>query len=132
MMKHAKPVMVLLLAVGSFGVVGCDDNDVGVVRENWTIDGKVDPTACAAVGAAQMRMVAVDGAGVVQGTEFASCTDFQTTMRLNPGIYDVVATFLGADGAAVSRSLVVSGFGVADDEETILRFDFPLAAFPGR
>lgn len=120
--------MAAVLAMISM-IAGCDDSDVGLVRQNWTIDGRVDPQSCATLGAAQMRMVAVDGAGVVQGTEFTSCSAFQGTMRLNPGVYTVAATFLGTDGRPVSRSLAVEGFSVVDDEETVLSVDFPLSAF---
>ena len=123
---------VVLLAVACLlAATSCDDSDKGLVRQNWTIDGKADPASCTAVRAAQMRVVAIDGAGVVRGTEFAPCTVFQNTVRLDPGFYSIAATFLGADGRPVSRTLAENGFKVVDDEETVLRLDFPLAAFGG-
>lgn len=129
-MKRKMPIA--LFGIGCLmATASCDDSDKGLVRQNWTIDGKADPASCTAVRAAQMRIVAIDGAGVVRGTEFSPCTTFQNTVRLDPGFYSVAATFLGNDGRAVSRTIAENGFKVVDDEETVLRLDFPLSAFVG-
>jgi hypothetical protein len=133
MQRRPKALGVLLAVASSTAVVGgCDDHDVGVVRQRWTIEGSTEPSSCANVGAAQMRVIAVDGAGAVRATQFAACTDFQTSIRLDPGTYAIAATFLGADGQAVSRTLREEPFSVTDDEETTLVLDFSRASFLGR
>ncbi len=132
MKKHARTV-ILLLAVGAIAATtACDDSDVGVVRQSWTIEGRTEPQSCTAVNAAQMRLVAIDPFGVVRGTEFTSCTSFQGTLRLIPGVYSIAATFLSADGRAVSRTLTRDGVSVVDDEDTDYTVDFPLSVFLGQ
>jgi hypothetical protein len=117
-----------LLAIGLL-TTACDDSDVGLVRQSWTIEGTTDESRCSELNASQMRLIAVDGAGVVQGTEFAACGAFKAELRLPPGIYSVASAFLGADGQPVSRARAIDGLVVSEDEETTIDVDFPSSAF---
>lgn len=128
-MKKPTRTVLLLLAAGALGASGCDDSDVGVVRQGWTIEGRTEPQACAAVNAAQMRMIAIDPFGVVRGAEFAPCTSFSSSLRLVPGTYSIAATFLSAEGRAVSRTVTRDGVSIEDDKDTDYTIDFPLSTF---
>jgi hypothetical protein len=130
MSSTSSKAVIVLLAVGSMiGVAGCDDDDVGVIRQSWTINGSTDPQNCSIRGAAQMRVIAIDQERVVRSTQFAACGDFNISIPLDPGFYDMAATFISADGRAVSRTQTISDVPVADDEETFINLDFVAVTF---
>ncbi|AKU99072.1 hypothetical protein AKJ09_05736 [Labilithrix luteola] len=111
--------------------MGCtSSNDDGTLQQNWTIAGTTNPTACGP--ATQMRVVVVDPAGATAATRFAACSSFQTNIDLAPNNYTGAATFLDANGAAVSRTLVIPPFTINHDNTTFRTVDFALTDFLAR
>lgn len=106
-----------------------DDDNFGTLQQGWTIAGTTDPAACIRTGATQMRIVVLDPGLFVEATQFAPCEDFATTLRLDDNNYTASATFLDANGVAVSETRTVAVFSIAEDRTTTLSIDFPLAAF---
>ena len=130
MTTYARTVTVLLGLAALLAASGaCGGEDAGVVHQTFTINGAADPASCGRVDATQIRSVALDPFGVIRGTSFVPCTSFESSLQLNPGTYSVAATFLGADGRAVSRTLTRDGVTVVEGETTTYTVDFPLSTF---
>lgn len=123
-------IMALLVGLtAALGGAGCDDHDVGVVRESWTIDQRTDPASCTNVRAVEIRFVVVDSAGNEIARQTAPCSAFAATLPLNPGVYSVTATFLGERGIPISFTQSMDRLPIADDEETTLGLNFSSSDF---
>jgi hypothetical protein len=122
------------LAMGALVTVsalGCSDDDeaTGTLQQNWTINGSTDPSSCGPVGATQMRLVVIDSAGYTDATQFAPCTDFRATVSLIPDRYTAAVTFLGANGAPVSKTQLVPIFDIYSGQTTTVGTNFTLTDF---
>lgn len=123
---------IAVAAMVSVSALGCSDDDedeVGTLQQNWTIAGSTDPSACGPVGATQMRLVVVDSFGFTDATQFAPCSDFRTSVTLLPDRYSATATFLGADGLPVSKTIILPVIDVFVDRTTSVTVDFALLDF---
>lgn len=120
------------LLVSATGAAGCtsDSNaNLGTLQQSWTIAGSKNTSSCEVVGAVQMRLVVLDPQNVVQATQFASCSVFQTNVQLPQSTYTAAATFLDSQGQVVSRTLIIPAFSIKPDEDTSLTVDFLLSDF---
>jgi hypothetical protein len=113
-----------VLAITACGDDDDDDIPTGTLQQSWTIAGAKNPDSCTRYNAAQMRLVAIGPGAVVQATQFTPCNAFQTTLTLPANTYTAAATFLDANGVAVSQTLNVSAFFIAEDLTTIQNVDF--------
>jgi hypothetical protein len=105
---------------------GTDD---GTLTQTWTIQGNNHPANCDTAGAVQMRVVVVNSGGVAEGTNFVACNAFTTSFSLRPDNYTATATFLGANGLAVSQTKLVPVFGISADQTTVRTIDFAINDF---
>src|SRR6187401_1355658 len=130
MKMHRNIVVLALGALVSASALGCgsdDDEPIGTLQQNWTIASSTTPEACA--NATQMRLVVVDSFGFTDATQFAPCSAFRMTLTLVPDRYTGTATFLGADGLPVSRTLVLAPFTIIEGQTTTETVDFSLSDF---
>lgn len=117
------------LAVGLV-FVGCsseaDDNvvavlpgvDSGTYVQNWSIEGQQSASKCREYGADRMRVVVFDDDGSVHATEFGACASFSLRLTLLERRYTGTATFIDANGNAVSKTRDIAAFAIVDDRET--------------
>jgi hypothetical protein len=120
-----------LLALIASGCSSSNNDNAGTLQQGWTIEGTTNPAACTQVSAAQMRLVILDQNNVVSATQFASCTDFTIAVSLPAATFSAAATFLNANGLAVSRTLVVPSFNVFVGQTTVQNINFTVSDFTG-
>ena len=131
--------MKLKLIVASLGTLlllgaasGCGSDDEGTLQQNWTIQGGTSADACSVAGAAQMRVVIVDGNGFTQATNFESCSSFTSRIALDEDTYTGAATFVGTDGLPVSQTKIIPAFRIIKGETTVQTVDFNIGDFLAR
>jgi hypothetical protein len=117
--------------LGSLGL-SCSSSHEGTLVQSWTIQGNVNPASCDTAGATQMRVIAVNSAGFAEATNFVACSAFSTSFALPQDNYTATATFLGANGLAVSQTKIVPIFGISNDTTTYRTIDFAISDFLGR
>jgi hypothetical protein len=117
-----------VLTMGAVFGCGSGSHD-GTLQQNWTIAGGTDPAACTRVHATQMRLVVLDHNGLISATQFAPCTDFKTTLSLQADSYSGTATFLDQSNVVVSKTLLVTSFGINEGQTTALTLPFQLTDF---
>jgi hypothetical protein len=128
--RMSRGAVLFAAIVGAGGGTACSgSNNVGTLRESWTIDGSQDANACTQRGAAQLRLVVVDTSNVVSATQFASCSDFQTSLALSPQVYSATATFLDTNGTPVSQALTLPPFAIFLEQTTNQSVNFSPADF---
>ena len=108
--------------------LGCGSKE-GPLAQNWTIQGTTSPTACTASGATQMRVIVIRSNGVAEATDFAACNAFNTSLSLDEDTYTGTATFLDANGIAVSQTKLLGAFSIIDGETTRRTIDFVASDF---
>lgn len=96
----------------------------GTLEARWTIEGTTEVDRCTAHDAVTMRVVVVDASGVARGSILAPCEEFRGILRVRAGLYDLSATFFGADGQVTSGSLAASHAIVEGDSTTVIPFAF--------
>ncbi len=114
--------------LGAFGL-SCSSTHDGTLVQNWTIQGNVNPASCNTAGAVQMRVVVVNSSGGAEATNFTACNAFTTSFSLHPDNYTATATFLGANGLAISQTKLVPVFGISEDQTTVRTIDFAISDF---
>jgi hypothetical protein len=126
--KFSRLVIAAIAATAAISA-GCSSDDDGTLQQTWSIEGSTDPNTCTRVGAAQMRVVVLDPGLFVRATRFAPCTDFSTAITLDDNNYTATATFLDANGVAVSDTRTLSVFAIRENVTTRLHIDFPVGSF---
>jgi hypothetical protein len=108
--------------------IGCGSDD-GTLQQNWTIQGTTNPNSCVAAQATQMRLVAIGSDGVAEATTFSACNAFQASQSLKEDTYTGAATFLDANGVAVSQTKLVPPFTIVEGQTTVRTIDFAVSDF---
>lgn len=126
--SHVAACLMLLVVAGA----ACDDDEpppAGTLQQGWTIAGARTPEACSRFGATQMRLVVLDSSLFVEATRFAPCTDFTASLALTPDVYTGTATFLDANGVAVSNTRSITAFTISENITTLQNVDFAVGDF---
>lgn len=118
-------IALLACGIGS----GCTSDDDGTLEQSWTIQDSTNPDACTVSGATQMRVIVVGSDGVSEATKFRSCAAFKTTQSLTADTYTGTATFLNANGVAVSQTKILPAFTIVEGVTTSRTINFVASDF---
>lgn len=95
----------------------------------WSLEGTLEPSACAASAAQQIEIAVVAPAGVAVGAFRQDCTSFATSIPLEAGTYAGRAVLLDADGQLRTSDVLLDMFTVENGEELVVAVDFPADVF---
>lgn len=107
-------------------VVENDPAGSSTVVVEWTIAGLKDPNECikAQAGSIEISIDNAEGPAYYQ-----SCTEFATSVALDPGTYSATAVLLDANGIPRTTALAIAPFTLQGNDSLTIPIDFPSDSF---
>jgi hypothetical protein len=102
---------------------------VSTLTVDWTVDGTTDPAQCRQGNAPTLAITLETDLGHHVDDFFPDCEQFETTIELDPGSYQLSAVLLDDHGDDRTTAVLVPPFDVFEGEDHEVDIDFPADAF---
>jgi hypothetical protein len=102
---------------------------VSTLTVDWNVDGTTDPAQCRQGDATTIAITVETARGDHVDDYFPDCEDFETTIELAPGSYQLSAVLLDDRGDDRTTAVLVPPFDLFENEDHVVEVDFPAASF---